>query len=59
MVSRSDRPSSYVCARRSYDADQLVTWNVWEIYPVVVSGPCMPVTATKTGAVHLHDNATE
>ena len=57
--SVADRPSSYVGAHRSYDADQLVTWNVREKYPVVVPGPCMPVAATKTGAVHLHDNARE
>jgi hypothetical protein len=57
--SVADRPSSYVGANRSYNADQLVTGNVWEMYPVVVPGPGMPVTATKTGAVHLYDNAAE
>jgi hypothetical protein len=34
-----------------------VTWNVWEMYRVVMPGPCMPVTATQTGTVHLHDDA--
>ena len=55
--SVADRPSSYVGAHRSYDADQLVTWYVGKMYPVVVPGPCMPVTAAKAGTVHLHDDA--
>jgi hypothetical protein len=52
-----DRPSTYVGAHGGNYADQLVAWNVREMYPVVVPGPCMPVTATKTGTVHLHDDA--
>ena len=55
--SVADRPSSYVGAHCGHYADQLVTWNVWERYPVVMPGPCMPITATKTGTVHLHDDA--
>lgn len=48
-----DRPPSYVGANRSHYANQLVTRDVWQSDPVVMSGPCMPVTATKTGGVHL------
>jgi hypothetical protein len=46
-----------VGAHRSDDADQLVTWHVGKMYPVVVPGPCMPVTAAKAATVHLHDDA--
>ena len=47
-----DRPSTYVGAHGGDYADQLVAWNVREMYPVVVPGPCMPVTATKAGTAH-------
>jgi hypothetical protein len=55
--SVAHRPSSYVGAHRSYHADQLVTRNVGKMYAVVVTGPRMPVTSTKTGFVHLDDHA--
>jgi hypothetical protein len=34
-----------------------VTRNVGKMYAVVVTGPRMPVTSTKTGFVHLDDRA--
>jgi hypothetical protein len=44
-------------AHRDDHADQLVTGDVRECYPVVMACPCVPVTATETGGVHLDNHA--
>ena len=53
----ADRPPSHLGADRDDDADQLVTGNVRKCYPVVMAGPCVPVTTAETGRVHLDDHA--
>lgn len=53
----ADRPASHLGAYRDDDTDQLVTGDVRECYPVVMSCPCVPVTATETGRVHFDDHA--
>ena len=50
-------PSSYVGADRDHYADQFVTGNVWERHPVVMPGPRVPVTATKSRGVNFYDDA--
>jgi len=52
----ADAPSSYFGAHRGDNSDELVTGNVWERYPVVMPGPRVPVTPTKTGSAHFNDH---
>jgi hypothetical protein len=52
----ADGPSSYVGAHRGNNSDELVTGNVWERYLVVMPGPRVPVTPTKTGSALFNDH---